>query len=130
VLASGKFGEFGEKGGVKNEKQVYFPLVLALLLYMIQPVLAADTATSMQLFITEGTVAVSNAIRYISNGRVRTLNCPAKEPGLPTSGGKTENHAGQQYHHRYQRLVQPHGTLLEQRSVVCGGDRSQPDYKN
>lgn len=31
--------------------------------------------------------AESNAIRYISGGRVQTLNCSAKEPGLPTSGG-------------------------------------------
>ena len=32
--------------------------------------------------------AENNAIRYISDGRVQTLNCSAKEPGLPTSGGK------------------------------------------
>lgn len=32
--------------------------------------------------------AENDAIRYISGGRVQTLNCSAKEPGLPTSGGK------------------------------------------
>ena len=32
--------------------------------------------------------AENNAIRYISGGRVQTLNYSAKEPGLPTSGGK------------------------------------------
>lgn len=32
--------------------------------------------------------AENNAIRYISGGRVQTLNCSAKEPGLPTSGGR------------------------------------------
>lgn len=32
--------------------------------------------------------AENNAIRYISGGRVQTLNCSTKEPDLPTSGGR------------------------------------------
>ena len=32
--------------------------------------------------------AENNAVRYISGGRVQTLNCSTKEPDLPSSGGR------------------------------------------
>ena len=50
------------------KKRMMFFLVLTLLLGMAQPALAAETAATMQLSVTEGTVKVSNA-----SGRSLTL---------------------------------------------------------